>query len=106
MTAPAGVTWGVGCWQTHVLADLVADVRAAEDGGFDYVWYGNEKLHADMWLGLAAVALNSTAARVGTFVADPYSIHPAVTAAMKGVVALMGQRFSHNLLTHLGARTV
>lgn len=82
MTAPAGVTWGVGCWQTHVLADLVADVRAAEDGGFDYVWYGNEKLHADMWLGLAAVALNSTAAHVGTFVADPYSIHPAVTAAM------------------------
>ena len=29
----------------------------------------------------------------------------AVTAAMKGVVALMGQRFSHNLLEHLGART-
>ena len=82
MTAPAGVTWGVGCWQTHVLADLVADVQAAEEGGFDYIWYGNEKLHADMWLGLAAMALNSTAARVGTFVADPYSIHPAVTAAM------------------------
>lgn len=31
---------------------------------------------------------------------------PAVTAAMKGVVALMGQRFSHNLLHHLGAHTV
>jgi hypothetical protein len=24
---------------------------------------------------------------------------------MKGVVALMGQRFSHNLLAHLGATT-
>ncbi len=35
----------------------------------------------------------------------PGLTRPAVTAAMKGVVALMGQRFSHNLLEHLGART-
>jgi carbon monoxide dehydrogenase subunit G len=35
----------------------------------------------------------------------PGVTRPAVTAAMKGVVALMGQRFSHNLLEHLGART-
>ena len=27
-----------------------------------------------------------------------------MTTAMKGVVAVMGQRFSHNLLQHLGAR--
>lgn len=27
---------------------------------------------------------------------------PAVTTAMKGVMATMGQRFSHNLLDHLG----
>lgn len=36
----------------------------------------------------------------------PGVVRPAVTAAMKGVVALMGQRFAHNLLTHLGARTL
>jgi carbon monoxide dehydrogenase subunit G len=35
----------------------------------------------------------------------PSVTRPAVTAAMKGVVAIMGQRFSHNLLEHLGART-
>ncbi len=35
----------------------------------------------------------------------PGVTRPAVTTAMKGVVALMGQRFSHNLLEHLGART-
>ena len=35
----------------------------------------------------------------------PGLTRPAVTTAMKGVVALMGQRFSHNLLEHLGART-
>ena len=35
----------------------------------------------------------------------PGITRPAVTTAMRGVVALMGQRFSHNLLEHLGART-
>ncbi len=33
----------------------------------------------------------------------PGVTRPAVTTAMKGVIALMGQRFSHNLLAHLGA---
>ncbi|MBM6403352.1 SRPBCC family protein [Phycicoccus sp. CSK15P-2] len=36
----------------------------------------------------------------------PGMVRPAVTAAMKGVVTLMGQRFSQNLLRHLGASTV
>jgi 5,10-methylenetetrahydromethanopterin reductase len=76
------ITWGVGCWQTHVLDDLVANVRAAERASFDYLWYGNEKLHADMWIGLTAAALNSTSTRIGTFIADPYSLHPALTAGM------------------------
>ncbi len=82
MTAAARVTWGVGCWQTHELDDLVADVNAAERASFDYLWYGNEKLHPDMWMGLTAAALHSRTIRLGTFIADPYSIHPAVTAAM------------------------
>jgi len=33
----------------------------------------------------------------------PGVTRPAVTTAMKGVVGIMGQRFSHNLLEHLGA---
>ena len=35
----------------------------------------------------------------------PGLVRPAVEAAMKGVIAVMGQRFSHNLLHHLGAKT-
>ncbi len=35
----------------------------------------------------------------------PGITRPAVTAAMKGVVTLMGQRFSQQLLSHLGARS-
>jgi carbon monoxide dehydrogenase subunit G len=33
----------------------------------------------------------------------PGLVRPAVTTAMRGVVAIMGQRFAHNLLHHLGA---
>ena len=36
----------------------------------------------------------------------PGLLRPAVTAAMKGVVTLMGQRFAQNLLRHLDARSV
>ena len=81
--SPAGqVTWGIGCWQSDDLGALVSDVKASEDAGFSYFWYGNEKLHPDMWIGLTAAALNSSTINVGTFIADPFSIHPAVTAAM------------------------
>ena len=33
----------------------------------------------------------------------PGVLRPAVVTAMKGVIAVMGQRFSHNLLSHLRA---
>jgi len=33
----------------------------------------------------------------------PGLLRPAVTTAMRGVIAIMGQRFGHNLLHHLGA---
>lgn len=36
----------------------------------------------------------------------PALTRPAVTAAMKGVVTLMGQRFAQNLLHHLDARSL
>jgi 5,10-methylenetetrahydromethanopterin reductase len=82
MAVPRIVTWGVGCWQTPVLTELTADVEAAEDASFDFLWYGNEKLHPDMWVGLTAAALHSRTLRLGTFVADPFWLHPAITAAM------------------------
>jgi 5,10-methylenetetrahydromethanopterin reductase len=82
MAAPSSLTWGVGSWQTPELRELVADVEAAERASFDYLWYGNEKLHPDMWIGLTAAALHSASIKLGTFVADPFSLHPAQTAAM------------------------
>lgn len=82
MSRASRVTWGIGCWQSDDLGALVADVKASEDASFSYFWYGNEKLHPDMWIGLTAAALSSSTIKVGTFIADPYSAHPAATAAM------------------------
>jgi len=82
MADRSAITWGVGVTQSHVLSDVATAVGATESAGFDYFWYGNEKLHADMWIGLTAAALRSSEVRVGTFIADPYVQHPAVTAAM------------------------
>ncbi len=82
MSGSRSPTWGVGCWQTHVLDDLLGMVEVAELRRFDHLWYGNEKLHPDMWIGLTAAALHSTRLRIGTFIADPYSLHPALIAAM------------------------
>jgi len=36
----------------------------------------------------------------------PAMTRPAVTTAMRGVIALMGQRFAHNLLAHLHAKAL
>ena len=46
-----------------------------------------------------------TSMRITVDLPFPGIVRPAVTTAMKGVVALMGQRFGHNLLSHLGATT-
>ena len=86
-------TWGVGCWQTSQLDELIAMASTAERCGFDHFWYGNEKLHPDMWVGLTAAAIHSTRLRIGSFVADPYSCHPAAaTAAIATIDAYSGGR--------------
>jgi len=100
MADPRAVTWGVGVTQSHVLADVTAAVDAAERAGFDYFLYGNEKLHADMWIGLTAAALNSSRIGIGTFVADPYVQHPAATAA---TVATLDHYSGGRALLVLGA---
>jgi 5,10-methylenetetrahydromethanopterin reductase len=82
MATSQRVSWGIASPQTHELAELQEVVAFAEDAGFDYFFYGNEKLYPDMWAGLVAAATVSRKVWLGTFVADPYSQHPALTAAM------------------------
>ena len=70
--------------------------------------HGDENAGVDGWYGLSPRDEGThleTSMAISVELPFPGVTRPAVTTAMKGVVALMGQRFSHNLLEHLGART-
>jgi 5,10-methylenetetrahydromethanopterin reductase len=59
---------------------LIELVRLAESLGYDDLWYANERFFRDMYVGLTLCAVNTERMRLGTFVSDPYSLHPALTA--------------------------
>ena len=77
---------GVGIWFSEPMSRVMELARRAEDWGYDYVWYPNHKLHRDLYVGLAAAAMATRRAQVGTFIADPYSMHPALVAAAVATV--------------------
>jgi 5,10-methylenetetrahydromethanopterin reductase len=72
---------GVGIWFFESMARVMELSRQAEAWGYDYVWYPNHKLHRDLYVGLAAAAVATHRAQVGTFIADLYAQHPALVAA-------------------------
>jgi 5,10-methylenetetrahydromethanopterin reductase len=71
---------GVGILQRFPPDELVPLVEWCERLGYDQLWYANEKFYRDPWVGLTLAALHTQRVRLGTFVADPYTIHPALTA--------------------------
>lgn len=72
---------GLGIWEKRVPSRLPMLVRMAEGLGYDVLWCGNEKFYRDQWVTLGLVAAQVRRARVGTFVAEPYSYHPGLIAA-------------------------
>jgi 5,10-methylenetetrahydromethanopterin reductase len=77
---------GVGIWFWEPMPRVVELARRAEEWGYEYVWYPNHKLHRDLYVGLAATAMATRRAKVGTFIADLYSLHPALVAAAVATV--------------------
>lgn len=53
----------------------------AEAVGFDDFWYADERFYREPYIGLAACALATRRMRLGPGVTDPYTRHPALTAA-------------------------
>jgi 5,10-methylenetetrahydromethanopterin reductase len=72
--------WGVGMWQLPP-QKLIEVIQLCEQLGYDQFWHANHKLDRDMTVGLTLAAVYSQRLKLGTFVADPYVIHPAMTAA-------------------------
>jgi 5,10-methylenetetrahydromethanopterin reductase len=68
-------------WFFETMPRFVDLCRQAETLGYDQIWCANHKLHRDLYVTLTAAAMATRKAQVGTFIADLYSLHPALVAA-------------------------
>jgi 5,10-methylenetetrahydromethanopterin reductase len=66
--------------------DLVGLIEATDLLGYDQLWVSNEKFFRDMYVVATLAAEHTYRLKIGTFVADPYSQHPALTAMSVGTL--------------------
>jgi 5,10-methylenetetrahydromethanopterin reductase len=86
--------------------------RLCEELGYDHLWYTDVRLFRECYVGLAALAGRTERIRLGPGVTDPYSRHPAVTAAtiatldeLSGGRALLGLGIGSTGFRELGLAT-
>jgi 5,10-methylenetetrahydromethanopterin reductase len=65
----------------YPLSELVALARLSETLGYEHLWYTDVRFLRDCYVSLAAVAGATERIRLGPGVTDPYTRHPALTAA-------------------------
>ena len=70
----------------YPLARRVAIIKSAEVLGFDRLWHSNEKFGRDMVANMTLSAVHTEHIGIGAAVTDPYSVHPALTAAAMATV--------------------
>lgn len=66
--------------------DMVALIQEVEDLGYSQIWVSNEKFFRDMYVVATVVAENTSRVNIGTFIVDPYTYHPALTAMAVGTL--------------------
>jgi len=92
--------FGVGLLAKYPYATLVNLARSCEAAGYDQIWMPDERFYRECYTQLAVIAQNTRRVKLGTAVTDPYSRHPAMTAAaMASVDEISGGR----LVLGLGA---
>jgi 5,10-methylenetetrahydromethanopterin reductase len=72
---------GVLLADDYTAAELMQLGSLAEELGYDSFWYVDVRFSRECYIGLAAVATRTSRIKLGTGVTDPYSRHPAITAA-------------------------
>jgi 5,10-methylenetetrahydromethanopterin reductase len=65
----------------HSLKKIADVARLCEDAGYRYLWYADIRFAREIYLGLAVMASATSRILIGPGVTDPYSRHPALTAA-------------------------
>ena len=93
-------------------SELVELGLLCESLGYDQLWYTDIRLFRECYVGLAALAARTERIRLGPGVTDPYSRHPAVTAAtiatldeLSGRRALLGLGVGGTNFRELGLAT-
>ncbi len=100
--------FGVGVVNNVPVDRLQRRARTAEELGFDHFWLADERLFRNVYVGLAAAAMATKAIQLGVSVTNPYTRHPAHTAAAIATVdELSGGRTTLGLgpggdLSHYG----
>jgi 5,10-methylenetetrahydromethanopterin reductase len=71
-------------WYQMTYDEMVALIEEAEALGYSQIWADNEKFFHYMYVTATVIAEHTQKVQIGTFVADPYVHHPAITAMAIG----------------------
>lgn len=85
---------------TYPLSRRIAIIKSAAALGFQRLWHSNEKFGRDMVANMTLSATHTERIGIGAAVTDPYSVHPALTAA---AMATVDEISSGRVLVGLGA---
>lgn len=67
--------------------------RHCEASGFDCMWHSNERFYREMWVRMTTSIMVTEEMAVGGAVAEPFAVHPALTAqALASAAELSGGR--------------
>jgi 5,10-methylenetetrahydromethanopterin reductase len=87
------INLGIGVLQDDPYDRLIEYAQWCESLGYAQFWYANEWFYRDMYVGLTLLAQHTERMRLGTYIADPYTRHPAMTAiAIASVDEVSGGR--------------
>jgi 5,10-methylenetetrahydromethanopterin reductase len=73
--------WGVASLIEHPMPELAARAREYEALGYSDIWVPDERLLRNVYVSLATIAAATTRIGLGPAVTNPYTRHPAHTAA-------------------------
>jgi 5,10-methylenetetrahydromethanopterin reductase len=73
--------WGVASLIEHPMPELAARAREYETLGYTDIWVPDERLLRNVYVSLATIASATTRIGLGPAVTNPYTRHPAHTAA-------------------------
>ena len=68
------------------MPDNAALARLAEELGFDTLWHSNQRFYREMFIRMASSAMVTEQIGIGGAIAEPFAVHPLLTAQSLGSV--------------------